>query len=132
MAYNKVTVATETEVKSDDINQISDNIELCGRGAEADHLYCYGTKQMTIANGGTADEEAVTFATEAENGDPGFGSAPKITFGLERVSGTISGVFCALIKESTLSTSGFTIQLFASATQGDDVVFNVFWHADGQ
>lgn len=124
-------MATETEVKSTDINQISDNVELCARGAEADHLYAYGTKRMTIANGGTADEEAVVISTDSENGDPGFSGAPVVTFGLERVSGTISGIFAAMIKAGTNGASGFTIQLFASTTQGDDVVFDVHWHADG-
>lgn len=74
--YNKKTWTTEELATSTGLNQMSDNIELALRNKNSDIELATGTWEGTFNGSINAVSTTITFATDADDGDPGFTAAP--------------------------------------------------------
>jgi hypothetical protein len=101
--YSKKTWASQEVVTSTGLNQMSDNIELALRGLGSDKIYAKGKKNLVFSNEyfklGT-----ITFATDADDGDPGFSAAPVLLASLEHTGTNGSlGFYMTAITATTAS-----------------------------
>lgn len=80
--YSKKTWASQEVVTSTGLNQMSDNQELALRGLGSDKIYAKGKKDVVFSSE-WLKAATITFATDADDGDPGFSSAPVLIASLE-------------------------------------------------
>lgn len=76
MAYAKQTFSVEETLTSTKLNQVSDNIEYMIRSLVPGRKFATGKIQLTFDGSSPVRSGQVTFATDAEDGDPGFTSPP--------------------------------------------------------
>lgn len=89
-----------------------------------------GVKQFTISTGNFTGSATITFATDADDGDPAFSNTPRITYGLEYVSGAFSsGGYNFWFRN--LTTTTFEMLLSSDTAHAADLTVRVHWQAIG-
>lgn len=81
MAYSKKTWASNELVTATGLNLVSDNIEFHVRSLVSGRKIAFGVKEITWPGNHSPGTGIVTFATDANDGDPGFTNAPFVIAG---------------------------------------------------
>lgn len=109
MAYSEKTWATEEEITSTGLNQMSENISLALRGLTADRSYAL--VRLTIDLDGTTNgfTQAITFATDCVDGDPEFSAAPFVVGMTFNYVDSLTDSRNIALRVTSLTSSGMTV-----------------------
>lgn len=109
MAYSKKTWATEEEITSTGLNQMSDNIELGLRGLVADRQYAIVQKTIDLDGTTNGFTETITFSSDCEDGDPNFAVAPFVVGMSFNFVDSLTDSRNIALRVTGLSASGMTV-----------------------
>lgn len=90
MPYSKKTWVTEELITSNGLNQMSDNIEYMLRMGNNKYVVARGIKAVTFGGVSNTALATINFASDADDGDPGFAAADYHVFAQLYVNSTLT------------------------------------------
>ena len=110
----------------------------------APHRFAYARGgfgfSITLSGGAGSTSTAVTFSSAADDGNPNFDAAPRVSIGNSEntASGGISWstnhvTVTAFVQSGTLTDTGMTVEIVAirNSGSGTQVDGDIYWHAFG-
>lgn len=138
MAFTQNITWTDKEVVTDTkMNAMTANDDWCydelqlrvrtGPNGSGTTVLASGKKSGSLSVSSSVDV-SITFATDAQLGDPGFAAAPRVVATLQVDSG-YEGLICHI---KNVSDTGFTAHIITANGNNETSTFTIHWHAIGE
>jgi uncharacterized protein YegP (UPF0339 family) len=130
MAFQDVTWSNGEVVDSSKLNQMHTNAKHALRSVNQNYELATGTKEVTYPGSTDTVLESIVFATEADDGDPGFTATPIIWIQIIESTGTSPSSAINTFMVDPTST-GFDLQVRTQDIPPSGRKVNTRWFALG-